>query len=221
MGACTRARPGLAAVLVSPALAKLVLFFLVFQDAAPATRELQRRTSLGSRSLQNELKRMLRFGWVRRAKDGRTVRIVRDRTHAAWDYLSGLARTTALPEEWRAILRGNEDLRVARRADHARPTDYDGVARVYRGAEVAATPVRRANPAVLEGLVEPEWLDWYRLTPQERWLESTKLWPAFNALGGSLDPDADSFGAGRTARSWRRVPPDRGPGVRVVRRSGV
>ncbi|MGH7576738.1 MAG: hypothetical protein ACREM1_16645 [Longimicrobiales bacterium] len=101
--------PGLAAVLASPALAKLVLFFLSFEDAAPGTRELQRRTSLGSRSLQNELKRMLRFGWVRRERDGRAVRIVADWTHPAWRHLGGLAGTAAEPAEWREIMRGNED----------------------------------------------------------------------------------------------------------------
>lgn len=207
--------PGLAAVLASPALAKLVLFFLSFEDAAPGTRELQRRTSLGSRSLQNELKRMLRFGWVRRERDGRAVRIVADWTHPAWRHLGGLAGTAAEPAEWREIMRGNEDLRASGAGD------YDGVERVYSGGRVVATPTRRADPAILERLVEPEWLEWYRLTPQERWLESAKLWPTFFVLGGSLDPDADRLDPRSAALTRRRVPPDRRPGVRVVRRSGV
>lgn len=211
----TSTPPGLAAVLASPALAKLVLFFLAFEEAAPATRELQRRTSLGSRSLQNELKRMLRSGWVRRVRDGRAVRIVANRAHPAWRHLGGLARATARPAEWRGIMRGNEDLRTGG------TNDYDGVGHVYADVGLDATPTRRADPAVLDRLVEPEWLEWYRLTPLERWRESAKLWPTFIALGGSLDPDADSLGPRRVARSWRRVPPDRWPGVRVVRRSGV
>lgn len=37
-----------------------------------------------------------------------------------------------------------------------------------------------------------EWLDWYRLSPWERLSESQKMWPAFLALGGSLDPEPDT-----------------------------
>ena len=35
----------------------------------------------------------------------------------------------------------------------------------------------------LERLVEPEWLDWYRLSPQERWAESERLWVSYLAMG--------------------------------------
>lgn len=38
---------------------------------------------------------------------------------------------------------------------------------------------------------EGEWQDWYRLTPQERWRESMKLWERYLATGGSLDPEYD------------------------------
>jgi hypothetical protein len=31
-----------------------------------------------------------------------------------------------------------------------------------------------------------EWADWIRLTPQERWLETERLWATFIALGGLL-----------------------------------
>lgn len=43
-----------------------------------------------------------------------------------------------------------------------------------------------------EDIVGPEWADWYRLSPVERWLESEKLWQTFLALGGSLDPEPDT-----------------------------
>ena len=43
-----------------------------------------------------------------------------------------------------------------------------------------------------EDLVEDEWAEWYRLTPVQRWLESEKLWQAYLALGGSLDPEPDT-----------------------------
>ena len=39
-----------------------------------------------------------------------------------------------------------------------------------------------------EEYVGPEWAEWYRLTPEERWEESLKLWDTYLALGGSLDP---------------------------------
>ena len=37
-----------------------------------------------------------------------------------------------------------------------------------------------------------EWLDWYRLTPAERWTETSKLWTVYLELGGSLDPEPDT-----------------------------
>lgn len=37
-----------------------------------------------------------------------------------------------------------------------------------------------------------EWADWYALTPQQRWEESSKLWQTYLALGGSLDPEPDT-----------------------------
>jgi len=40
--------------------------------------------------------------------------------------------------------------------------------------------------------LEPEWLDWYRKTPQERLLATSGAWDNYLALGGSLDPDVDS-----------------------------
>jgi len=44
----------------------------------------------------------------------------------------------------------------------------------------------------LADIVEPEWLDWYRKTPQERLLATEEAWEIYVELGGSLDPDADS-----------------------------
>lgn len=40
-------------------------------------------------------------------------------------------------------------------------------------------------------LADDEWQDWYRLTPQERWRETQKLWAFYLAVGGPLDPEAD------------------------------
>ena len=42
-----------------------------------------------------------------------------------------------------------------------------------------------------EEFIEPEWLDWYRKTPQERLLATEETWSIYRELGGSLDPDPD------------------------------
>jgi hypothetical protein len=66
-----------------------------------------------------------------------------------------------------------------------------------------------------------ERLDWYLMTPQQRWAESARLWETFLALGGSLDPEPDTQSPFFDAGAWRPVPADGRPGVRVVRRGGV
>ena len=43
-----------------------------------------------------------------------------------------------------------------------------------------------------EDIIEPEWLDWYRKTPLERLRATGELWRNYLAMGGSLEPDADS-----------------------------
>ena len=43
-----------------------------------------------------------------------------------------------------------------------------------------------------EDIIEPEWLEWYRKTPQERLLATEQAWANYIELGGSLDPDVDS-----------------------------
>ena len=80
-----------------------------------------------------------------------------------------------------------------------------------------------ARPKMIEpeDICEPEWAEWYRLTPQQRWEESQKLWSTYVALGGSLDPEPDTQSPFFDADTWRPMPPDGRPGVRVVRRSGV
>ncbi|MCP4664997.1 MAG: hypothetical protein GY849_01420 [Deltaproteobacteria bacterium] len=35
-------------------------------------------------------------------------------------------------------------------------------------------------------------LDWYRMSPEERFAESQKLWEVFLLFGGSYDPEPDS-----------------------------
>lgn len=44
---------------------------------------------------------------------------------------------------------------------------------------------------VIRSIVEPEWLDWYKKTPQERFQESQRLMAHYLGMGGSLSPDID------------------------------
>lgn len=78
----------------------------------------------------------------------------------------------------------------------------------------------RRSPA-LERCVEEEVLEWYRMSPQERWAESMRLWDTFRLLGGQLEPEPDSESPFHDASARRRVSADGRPGVRAVRRSGV
>lgn len=65
--------------------------------------------------------------------------------------------------------------------------------------------------------IPEEWLEWYALTPQERWRESSRLWETFFLLGGSLEPEPDMDNPFFDAEAWRPVPADGRPGVRVLR----
>ena len=68
-----------------------------------------------------------------------------------------------------------------------------------------------------EDLVGEEWAEWYRLTPQERFLESMKLWETYLALGGSLEPEPDTQSPFFDADEWRENAAHGRTGVRVLR----
>ena len=72
-----------------------------------------------------------------------------------------------------------------------------------------------------EDLVGEEWAEWYRLTPEQRFLESMKLWETYCALGGSLDPEPDTQSPFFDAEEWRENAVDGRSGVRILRRGGV
>ena len=44
----------------------------------------------------------------------------------------------------------------------------------------------------LTAAVGDEWMEWYRMTPIERWHASGLLWEVYIAMGGSLDPEPDT-----------------------------
>lgn len=70
-------------------------------------------------------------------------------------------------------------------------------------------------------LADDEWLEWYRLSPEERWDQSQKLWETFLWLGGSLEPEPDTQSPFFDPEARRSVPPHGRAGVRVLRRGGV
>ena len=67
-----------------------------------------------------------------------------------------------------------------------------------------------------EDVVGKEWAAWYLMTPLERWEESMKLWEAYVALGGTMDPDPDSQSPFYDEAEWREFSDGR-PFVRVGR----
>ncbi|MDI9404348.1 MAG: hypothetical protein QM516_10790 [Limnohabitans sp.] len=72
-----------------------------------------------------------------------------------------------------------------------------------------------------EDIVEGEWADWYRLTPQERWRESERLWLVHLSLGGTLDPEPDTQSPFFDPSAPSAVTADGRTGVRVLRRGGM
>ena len=69
-----------------------------------------------------------------------------------------------------------------------------------------------------ESLIDAEWLDWYRLEPEERWKESSKLWSFYLSTGGSLDPEPDSQSPFDFIYAGRSRAPDGRSGLRLIRR---
>ncbi len=57
--------------------------------------------------------------------------------------------------------------------------------------------------------IEDEWLEWFRLTPAQRWQESGRLWDTFRLLRGTLDEQPDSQSPFRDAGVSGPVPPER------------
>jgi hypothetical protein len=81
--------------------------------------------------------------------------------------------------------------------------------------------MKNADEPAMEDLVGDEWAEWYRLTPLQRWAESTKLWQTYLTLGGSLDPEPDTQSPFFDGSAPRTLPAHGRPGLRVLRRGGV
>jgi hypothetical protein len=73
----------------------------------------------------------------------------------------------------------------------------------------------------LDHVISGEWLEWYLMTPRQRWVESGRLWQTFISLGGSLECEPDTESPFFDAESWRPMPLDGRPGLRVLRSCGI
>lgn len=82
-------------------------------------------------------------------------------------------------------------------------------------------PADHAGSPALERICPDERLEWYRMTPHERWAVSERLWTTFVALGGTLEPDPDRQSPFHAPGARRPEPADGRAGVHTVRRSGV
>ena len=60
--------------------------------------------------------------------------------------------------------------------------------------------------------------EWAMLSPAQRYVESSKLWSTYLALGGSLDPEPDSQSPFDFPELQRAVSADGRSGVHFVRR---
>ena len=104
------------------------------------------------------------------------------------------------------------------RWSRVRPCPYRFILDMAPSMNEFPAPRRRVEP---EDICSPEWAEWYRMTPAERWAESEKLWAVFLELGGSLDPEPDTQSPFFDANEPRADPADGRPGLRIIRRSGV
>src|SRR5215213_5764480 len=81
---------------------------------------------------------------------------------------------------------------------------------------IGANPSR--GPLIdYENFCAGEWIDWYDLTPAERWSRSAHLCQQYLALGVSLDPAPDTQSPFDDPDAWREGIADGRSGLRVVR----
>ena len=66
-----------------------------------------------------------------------------------------------------------------------------------------------------------EWLEWFSLTPVQRFIESQRMWPQFLLLGGNYDPEPDHQSPFFDAEEWCRLSTHGRAGMHIIRRSGI
>jgi hypothetical protein len=72
-----------------------------------------------------------------------------------------------------------------------------------------------------EILTEPEWIDWFALTPLQRWAETETLWAHYLAIGGTLDPEPDTQSPFFDPDTPDPLSAHGGTGLYLLRRGGV
>ncbi len=73
----------------------------------------------------------------------------------------------------------------------------------------------------INDICEPEWVEWYFMSPEKRWNESAKLWKQYLAMGGSLDPQPDTQSPFYHEETSSTSTIDGGTGMHSIRRSRV
>ena len=89
----------LTALFPSRAMARLVIFFLAHPGQRMYVRELQRRTGLSSASLQNEVRRMMRVGALRRVQEDGRAYLEANEEMGPWGGWMRLLRFAADPAD--------------------------------------------------------------------------------------------------------------------------
>lgn len=95
----TKQREGLKSIVGSSALARLILHFAVHPDPPMHFRALQRHTRLGSRSLQDQLEKLVGWGVVAREDIDGTITYRSHPMSPRWPALRELVRSFADPVE--------------------------------------------------------------------------------------------------------------------------
>ena len=70
-------------------------------------------------------------------------------------------------------------------------------------------------------MIDDEWMDWYKLTPNERWDETIKLWSFYLSVGGTFDSEPDSQSPFDTHFAQRKSIAHGGASLRTVRSSRI
>lgn len=89
----------LSMIFPSPAMGRLVVFFIVHPGQRFHLRALMRLTGLPSASIQTELRRMARMGALRREEEGKRVFYTADESHPSWRAWMLLLRSCAHPTD--------------------------------------------------------------------------------------------------------------------------
>jgi predicted nucleotidyltransferase len=143
----------------SPAMGRLVVFFVVHPGQRVHLRALMRMTGLPSASIQTELRRLTRLGVLRREDEGGRAFYAADEAHPAWRAWMLLFRACVHPTDvLREALVGSDGIEMAfvfgstARGDRRADSDVDLL--LVGGGEAQQRAGRVLSEAQI--LIEPE-----------------------------------------------------------------